>query len=163
MPLYIFLHNLSNVLVQIANKMGLPKIMGKEAVEWDILFVHGGRERTLLQRYLRCRVFPLTWIYDGPLLCDGCYRTLPMWEVTTVAKFDMQGLGEGALNVQITKGGGISIRTGQLIGPGVSSRKCIHNPLRQKPSSLFLLQLWSTTSITSLIMRSMSVLTRTTQ
>jgi hypothetical protein len=29
MPLYAFLHNLLNVLIQITNKMGLPKKCGK--------------------------------------------------------------------------------------------------------------------------------------
>jgi hypothetical protein len=37
--------------------------------------------------------------YDKPLLTDGCCRPLSIWEVTTVAKHDVQGLGErGALN-----------------------------------------------------------------
>jgi hypothetical protein len=31
--------------------------------------------------------------YDRPLLRDGRYRTLLIWEVKTVAKYDMEGLG----------------------------------------------------------------------
>jgi hypothetical protein len=34
MPLYTFLHNLLNVLVQIANKMGLQKKMLKEVKQF---------------------------------------------------------------------------------------------------------------------------------
>jgi hypothetical protein len=33
--------------------------------------------------------------YDRPLLCSGFYRTLLIWEVTTMAKYDMQGRGRG--------------------------------------------------------------------
>jgi hypothetical protein len=40
------------------------------------------------------RVFPVPPIYnDRPLLRNGCYRTLPMWEATRMAKYDMQGVG----------------------------------------------------------------------
>jgi hypothetical protein len=46
-----------------------------------------------------------------------------MWEVTTVAKYDVQGLVWGKLNDQITKGSGISIGTTQLGGPDVTALK----------------------------------------
>jgi hypothetical protein len=65
----------------------------KEALKWDI--PHSGLGRTLLQSCLCHRDFPLQRIYDKPLLRDGRYRTLPMWEVNTVAKCDMQGLRGG--------------------------------------------------------------------
>jgi hypothetical protein len=108
------------------------------------------------------RAIPLQRICnDRPLICDGCYRKLPIWEVTTVVKYDIQGLRGGKLSDRITKGCGISIGTAQLSGPGVISGsfreqiKCFHNLLRKKPSSLFMLKGLSTTSIASLTMRSM--------
>jgi hypothetical protein len=40
-----------------------------------------------------------------------CYQRLPIWEVTTVTKYDIRGLGGGggALSDQTTKGGRNSI------------------------------------------------------
>jgi hypothetical protein len=79
--------------------------MIKKTIEEYIL--HGGRERTLLQRRL-CLALPLPRIYNySPFLRDEYYRTLPTFEVTTVANYDVPELGEGGgrtLNNQITKG-----------------------------------------------------------
>jgi hypothetical protein len=44
---------------------------------------------------------------------------IPTWEVTTVAKDNVQGLGGGDVNDQMIKVGGISIGAAQLGGPGV--------------------------------------------
>jgi hypothetical protein len=57
--------------------------------------------------------------HDRPLLRDACYRTLITWEV----KYDMQGL-EGVwegVSDQTTEGGGDSIGTAQLGGPGFTT------------------------------------------
>jgi hypothetical protein len=66
--------------------------MRKEAIKWDIF--HGGWDRKLsVMVYLLC--LTITEDINRLLLHDGCYRMLPMWEVTTVAKYDVQGLGGG--------------------------------------------------------------------
>jgi hypothetical protein len=51
--------------------------------------------------------------YDRPLLRNRYYRTLPIRELTTVATYDMHGLG-GGLSDQTTKGGGNSTGAAQL-------------------------------------------------
>jgi hypothetical protein len=82
---------------------GITHYMKKEAIEWDI--PHGECENasavvSAVMFFYHCR-------YDRPLIRDGRYRTLLMWEVTMVAKYDMLGLGGGGgICDQITKGGG---------------------------------------------------------
>jgi hypothetical protein len=68
-------------------------------------YTSGGHERTLLQG-LSVVVFFVT-ADDRPLLRDRCYRTLPIWKITTVPKYDMQGLGGGGggLLTKISRGG----------------------------------------------------------
>jgi hypothetical protein len=100
--------------------------------------------------------------YDRPLLHNGCYRTVLIWEVTMACKVQYAGAWGGEmLSDQTTKGGGNSIGTMQLGGPGFMSWsfreqiKYFHNLLRQKSSFLFMLKGWSTTSIASLTLQSM--------
>jgi hypothetical protein len=44
---YVFLHNLLNVLVQIANKMGFKKMIIKEGTRWRFWFRHYDTSRTV--------------------------------------------------------------------------------------------------------------------
>jgi hypothetical protein len=66
----------------------------KETIEWDTL--HGGRKSELLQQCHCHRVYPLRRMYnERPSLREGYYRTLHLWEVIAVSKYDMHGIGRG--------------------------------------------------------------------
>jgi hypothetical protein len=54
--------------------------MRKEAIERDIL--NGGMKERFFDSV--SVVFFRSSGYDRPLLLDGCYRTLPIWEVTSM-------------------------------------------------------------------------------
>jgi hypothetical protein len=48
---------------------------------------------------------------------------LPIWEVTTIAKYNIEGSGGGALSERLPQGDGNSVGTTQLGGPGFTSLK----------------------------------------
>jgi hypothetical protein len=74
MPLYMFLHNLLNVLVQIANKMGLPEER-KHVVTVDKVCVSNWIYRTLQHRICNY-ILQITVTHTHTrVLCHGCHHS----------------------------------------------------------------------------------------